>query len=322
MLKLAMLIAVFLCLSANVAGAEDVEVIDRYGQIRVPAADIISVRKTCIHPACATHDAIVFVHGIYGDDGTFKNGEFDWPRMLPQSKADRSIDIFRINYKTSMIAWLKRDVASMDEVVYSIFRALYPEGNAVSELVPGRYRSVNFIAHSLGGNVVSAFLHTVKSELGHEERARYGFVITLGTPVNGSQIANFVVIAKNVLGIIHDPLLVSLKRDNTFLRMLNLWRRSENRKADRFKCRKVNLYSAIEGASKYGFTVVSKEEAEPFFRNYAKVKYFKNLDHFLISKPASRDDELYRWVDDIIGAELGRLADVTVAGKPLCKQTR
>ena len=199
-------------LSASMASAQigqDDRVIDRRGRISTPAAKVAEVRQTCLYTQCPRHDAIVFVHGIYGDDETFKNGDFDWPRMLPEQIGGRTIDVYRIDYKTVMLAWLRSHVATMDEVSYSIFRALYPESGDFTDRVlnPNRYRSVNFIAHSLGGNVVQAFLHTVKSELGHEERARYGFVITLATPVYGAQISNVATIAKQVLGIQNDPLL-------------------------------------------------------------------------------------------------------------------
>ena len=86
---------------------------------------------------------------------------------------------------------------------------------------------------------------------------------------------------KRLAGLAQDPLLTSMARDNTFLRLLNLWRPSENLKATRFDCRKVRLYVGIEGARTYGVTVVSREEAIPFFRNYAEeVKYFDNYQSF------------------------------------------
>ena len=201
-------------LSVNVASAQIGQrdrVIDKDGFITTPAAKVVKVRQTCLNDRCPDHDAIVFVHGIYGDDEAFKNRGFDWPLMLPDQVDGRTIDVYRIDYKTAMLAWLRSHVATMDEVSYSIFRAIYPERTDSTDrvLVPDRYRSVNFIAHSLGGNVVSAFLHTVKSELGHEQRARYGFVVTLATPVYGAEIAHVATIAKRVLRIQNDPLLES-----------------------------------------------------------------------------------------------------------------
>lgn len=289
----------------NMASAQ----IDQDGHITTLAARVIPVHQTCFEEKCPSHDAIVFVHGIYGDGDTFKNGAFDWPQELPTQVRGSSIDVFRIDYRTTLLAWLKRDVATMDEVTYSIFKALYPDQPSNLILVPDRYRSVNFIAHSLGGNVVSALLHTVKTELGHAERARYGFVITLGTPINGAQIAQVAGVAKRALGMETDPLLSSMARDNTFLRMLNLWRRSENIKATRFDCRPVHLYVAIEGARTYGIRVVPREAALPFFRNYAQgVEYFDRYNHFRIAKPINRNDELYKWAGTIIDAEMERLS--------------
>jgi pimeloyl-ACP methyl ester carboxylesterase len=265
------ILALLFLVWAQIASAQEDPVIKLDGYIRVPAASVVPVRQSCNNDPCPDHDAIVFVHGIFSDDTSFRNGSFDWPSQLPTEIGGHKIDVFRISYTTQFFSWLKS--SSIDEVTYSIFRAVYPEpnsGDPGSALHPDRYRSVNFIAHSLGGNIALAFLHTVKSELGHAERARYGFVVTLGTPINGAQIANVGEIAKRLLGMPADPLLASLERDNTFLRMLALWHRSEDVKARKFRCRLIDLYAGIEGADMHGIRVVPEASAESAFKGYAK----------------------------------------------------
>lgn len=284
------------------------------------AVTITAINTPCAEPApgdlhpqrpCSGRDALFFVHGIYGGRDTFKNGTFDWPAELAKELPD--VDVYVIEYRTKLLSWLKRDVASFDEVSDGIFAALQGKprpgwGDIRDGLLAYRqYRSIGFVAHSLGGNVAAAYIHTVKSELGHEERARNAFLITLGTPANGAQIANVGVVVKTLLHT-PDPLLRSLERDNTFLRMLTSWRNAESRKATRFQCRPVSLYVGIEGTPTYGMTVVSRESAEEPYRDLAReVRVFEKYDHARIAKPADATDPVYIWVRDIVRKEQARM---------------
>ncbi len=284
-----------------------------YGQQSPEVAKIIEVRSSCEWELCKDFDAIFFVHGIYGDGDTFKNVNFDWPTQIPAVLSGRKIDVYRIEYKTALIAWLKKDIASFDEVVDSIFNALqgHPTPNFGLQrdglLVRKPYRSVAFIAHSLGGNIVAAYFHTVKSELGHIARAQNSFLITLGTPANGAQLANVALVAKTFLNM-RDPLLGSLSRDNTFVRMLARWRNAEDQKATAFRCRSVNLYVAVEGARLAGMKIVSRDSAEEPFRNIAKnIEFFSDLNHSTIAKPKDKNDKIFVWVENIIKNEVNRL---------------
>src|SRR5712691_3669242 len=145
-----------------------------------------AVRAGC-DASCRGRHAIVFVHGIYGGSETFTNTAvsppFSWSEQVPREIAGSPVDTFRAEYRTALLSWAKEDIASLDDIITTI----YPE---FARLRQRGYSSVNFVAHSLGGNVVKAYLHSVKSEEGHIERAKHGFVMTLGTPVNGASIAN------------------------------------------------------------------------------------------------------------------------------------
>jgi hypothetical protein len=271
--------------------------------------------------SCMARDAVFFVHGIYGDKDTFKNGTFDWPNEFAK-QFDNKVDVYVITYPTKLISWLKKDIASFEDISDNIFALLQgkpiPGGGRMRDgLLSDRpYRSVGFMAHSLGGNVAAAYIHSVKSELGHEARAQNSFLITLGTPADGAQIANVAVVAKSILAI-RDPLLQSLGRDNTFLRMLASWRNAENVKANHFDCRPVNLYVGVEGSPMLGMTIVSKESAEEPYRNIAKeVKVFEGYNHSQIAKPADANDPVFVWVRDIVKGEQERLN--TWSGK-LCR---
>ena len=54
---------------------------------------------------CSSVDAIVFVHGIFGDKETFtnKSRSFSWPEALDKSLSGEQVDVFRLNYLTSLI---------------------------------------------------------------------------------------------------------------------------------------------------------------------------------------------------------------------------
>jgi hypothetical protein len=164
---------------------------------------------------------------------------------MPAAFGGRPVDIYRINYSTALRNWLRSDTATFDDVVYSIYFRMYGnDERAAVQLAPNRYRSVNFIAHSLGGIVVAGLIHTVKSERGHDDRSRFGFVVTLGTPVVGAPLANLGIFAHQLTPG-NDRLLKALELDNTYLRIMNYWRRAEQTKALNFGCRKVTLHPPL-----------------------------------------------------------------------------
>jgi hypothetical protein len=273
-------------------------------QAQLPPGNLIPVRDGCADTTCMGRHAIVFVHGIYGGSETFTNTQvsppFGWPENVPTTLAGSPIDVYRVEYKTALLTWAKDNIASLDQVIDSI----YPQ---ISRLRARKYDSVNFVAHSLGGNVVKAYLHSVKSEEGHVERAKHGFILTVGTPVNGASIANVGLLLKDILGM-PDPLLSSLQKDNTFLRMMNLWARQEDVKATNFRCRPVNLYAGIESKPLGPIQVVDVASAQGALPYFAVSKVFP-LNHSEIAKPRSSTDEPFLWFKTIAEQEVRRIND-------------
>jgi len=252
--------------------------------------------------------AIFFVHGIFGSDETFKNDDFDWRSKIPP-EIDRSrVDVFSVNYHTELVEWLNKDIASLDEVVYAFYYGLHRRigGAQLSFLEEYPYKSIGFIGHSLGGNIATAYLHTVKTERGHAYRAQTGYIIALGAPTTGAQIADVAVWLKAKLHM-PDGLLSSLTRDNTFLRMLAHWRYSEHEKAKRFECRPVNIYMAREGASMYGIPVVPPLDRADYMSSATDTETFANVNHEMLAKPVNERDPIYRWVDKILLEEITRI---------------
>jgi hypothetical protein len=83
------------------------------------AADTrVAVNLTGVSPIvclndCQHADAVVFVHGIYGDEETFRNADtgFDWPSDLPDALAQReglAVDVYRLNYQSALLAWARQ----------------------------------------------------------------------------------------------------------------------------------------------------------------------------------------------------------------------
>jgi hypothetical protein len=276
------------------------------------AVTIKPVRQSCKSNDCRDYDAIFFIHGIYGDNTTFKVGTFNWPEHIPQVIQGRKIDVFRIEYRSALVSWLENGVGSMDEIVDALLEKFYDNAGDNRYLDFKRYRSASFIAHSLGGNVVAAFLHSVKSRWGHVERARYPFVVTLGTPINGAEIANVLRTAKRLLGM-RDRLLDSLERDNTFLRMMERWKWAETAKARRFDCRPVDLYVGVEGELLPRWRVVrnsSADRTDSPLSIATEIKKFPELNHLTIAKPKRPADPQYAWVERILNDEMKRINQI------------
>ena len=293
-----------------------------YGQPPTPAALEPARPQQC--PAdrktCQEFDAIVFVHGIYGGEETFKNiAGFDWPKEFPSSVDGRRVDVFRLNYQTALLSWAKERNPRFSEVAVAALDALAP-------LRKRQYRSIGFIAHSLGGNIVSTYIHMVKTKVGHPQRSQHAFIVTLATPVLGAQIADLAAMLKAALRM-NDDLLNSLKSGNLYLEMLNEFRQEEDDKARRYVCRPVHLHAAYEAKYLGPVLIVSRDSAAESISKLAKspVVGFP-LDHSQIAKPSGPDHAVYRWVLDRVEDEYRRVATWEAAhsqsapGRRLCEE--
>lgn len=254
---------------------------------------------------CKDFDAIVFVHGIYGDAGSFTNPStgFNWPKQYPTTIANRRIDVFRLNYSDALASWAHGSNPSFEALVDSAYEAMKP-------LRKRQYRSIGFIAHSLGGNVVSTYLQLVLDNLGHPQRAENAFVITLGTPVFGAQIADVVSELKSFF-FMSDPILNSLKKDNLYLTMLKDFNNRAGTKGVAHGCRPVHLYAAIE--EKYVADIVGvvspDSSVTPITGLVSSPIVGFPLNHLDIAKPTGPGDQgVYDWAETQVEAEYQRLA--------------
>ena len=180
-------------------------------QTQQPSDGLHAVGDICDRD-CRNRHAIIFVHGITGNaQDTFRNGTFDWPTNFPRRISEAQLDVYTIQYRSAIISWARANNPNFDELVDFVFDVMKP-------VRLEQYRSIGFVAHSLGGIVVASYLHEIKALLGHAHRAQNSFLITLGTPRSGSYFASFVEPFSRILGATN-PLLDVLRKDNLYLRM-------------------------------------------------------------------------------------------------------
>jgi hypothetical protein len=268
-----------------------------------PARLSLARPQQCVTLRCEKYDALVFVHGIYGSTETFVNPRthFNWPAAFPRSVNGRPIDVFLLDYHSALVGWSKQANPSFDELAVSVFEAMRP-------LRARAYRSIGFVAHSLGGNVVETYLLEVTDTLGHPQRAQNAYVITLATPVRGAQIADIADRLKSVLGM-NDDLLRSLRSNNLYLRMSQQFSAGANEKADRNGCRPVDLYASYEERRTGPVLIVDPRNlGNNSIDRLVKspVRYFP-VNHVGISKPEGPKDPIYVWVLSRVQHEMDRL---------------
>lgn len=252
---------------------------------------------------CRDFDAVVFVHGIYGSSSTFTNATtgFDWPKNIPSQVSGRSVDVFHLSYETALATWATGNNPRFDALALEVLKSMKP-------LRQRQYRSIGFVAHSLGGNVVTTYIHLVKTRLGHARRSQHAYVITLATPVLGSSIADVALLLKATLGM-SDPLLESLRANNLYLEMLQVFRVAEGEKTLDFGCRPLNLHAAYEGLPSGLVKIVHPWSAAiPVGTISASNVQEFDLNHSEIAKPEGRDSPVFVWVQTRMEMEFERLS--------------
>ena len=292
-----------------------------------------AVRITALPPTacdgmeCSDTDAIVFVHGIYGDRDSFKNSttQFDWPLQMPRQQNGLRRDVYYANYETFLAPWRAGKNASLATIAKGLFDAMEP-------IRRKRYRSINFVAHSLGGVIASEYLAIVAKTIGYSERSRTAFVVMLGTPGRGSDIARWGIRVKSALGF-SDELLASLERDSANL--LQVHERIREQVVTRSAvsrggrgCREVAAHAAFELLPTNGIVVVDEASATHIVRtiyeaiDVARIHSVQGFskNHGDIAKPEGLDDPVARWVEQRIARDLQRIAaHPLTGGRRLCE---
>lgn len=257
---------------------------------------------------CENRNIIVFVHGIYGDVSTFQNNCFDFPSSLQKELAGRNVDtsIYRLIYTTQLLNWAKKNDLLFVDLANLVMETMKP-------VIESKPKSIGFVAHSLGGNVVNTYLVTTKLRYGHMVKARHAYLITLDTPFFGAQIADLAATIKSALLMPDDDLLRSLSLNNLYLEMLQLMIRYESSKGEEFGCRPTKLHVFYSKKPMYGVQV-SPESSYTRLREAlawqgAEVDDPKgyDLNHAEIAKPENVASPVFQDVMETIVGETERI---------------
>ena len=225
--------------------------------------------------------AVIFVHGLTGSKETWENQDTAsyWPTLLATDpNFIDQLEVYRVDYDS----FLFKAGPSFIDVLLDLNKKLD------TLLFEKNFASVVLIGHSLGGNISRAYQLHIKTEYGHRPLSAFGLTFTLATPMQGSDLAPMAKFASA-----NQQIRVLLPiRVNDFQQLLNASLVSMMNKHQHVYCNKLTLYSAFEENSVGGVMIVARESATA---NADVIKGFP-LNHIQISKPRSREDEIYKWV--------------------------
>jgi triacylglycerol esterase/lipase EstA (alpha/beta hydrolase family) len=155
-----------------------------------------------------------------------------------------------------------------------------------------KYSKVIFIAHSLGGILVRTYLLHVKHSYGHAALSRFRMVITLGTPNEGSNLANL-----GQLFTDNEQIRVLKPIDvNDFQQLLIHMRRDIQGKHE--ACPSLRTFAAFEKKPVSLLLGIVVEEASATQGAFAKIGFERN--HIELPKPVSPDDPVYSWATRLV----------------------
>jgi pimeloyl-ACP methyl ester carboxylesterase len=237
---------------------------------------------------------VVFVHGFLGaPESTWTNEitKNDWASLLVTDKdAGVALDAFVFGYRSSVSAEaleITEIAASLELQISEISRA-------------NKYNRIVFVGHSMGGLVIRETLLSFKSLAD-----RTAALVLLGTPTNGSQIAQIVRLI---------PFQTSIRQllpssSNQYLSdVTNRWSRAETRAGLRFSDA-FKTHCLYERRSTKNLLIVDKQSATSLCNGEIEAV---DDDHVGIAKPADRSSEQYLRLRRII-ARLNKGNSVAIA---------
>lgn len=236
----------------------------------------------CASPCDRT--AVLFIHGITGGQDTWLNDETQayWPNLIATDpELGSQVDVFSIDYESdafsgpSFVTILRELDQRLDEI-----------------LMNKNYQKAIFVAHSLGGNLARAYLHHLKMRFGHRAMSTFRLVFTLGTPNQGSSLANF---AKWLSGNEQMRVLTTLS-ENDFQQHLNMSTYDILAKHEG-SCPDLSFFAAYEMKPMPPVGIIVSRESATALSDGSTIKGFA-LNHSELAKPSDRDDPLYRWIAD------------------------
>jgi tetratricopeptide (TPR) repeat protein len=231
---------------------------------------------------------VVFVHGInghYRNTWTSKKNKFFWPEHLAiNDPAFRNSDILLFEYKSECGPDLNiPEIAKNLEIQISKWTSKY------------QYKSLSFVAYSMGGLVAREFILSRHKRL--EPKLQMESLVLLSTPNHGSGLANFVKF------FCHSDQLGDLETGrNGYIDILNdRWRENFEQINN---SKNFHFSAGYEIVPTLGIgIIVDKNSATTFAQ---QVQGFTK-DHVNIAKPKNPNDDLYIWVKQSLLREVSPL---------------
>jgi hypothetical protein len=226
---------------------------------------------------------VVFVHGLNGDarstwtNPTSKNGF--WPDWLG---ADfQNVGVWSLSYDVKSTSWMG-DTMVLDKRATNILDRLpqYEIGK----------RPIVFIVHSFGGLVVKKLLqkaHSSTNDSWKKISARTQGIVFLATPHWGSWMANWV---RWIPFYFRTVTVSELEEHNPELEKLGEWFRDFHRDS------KFTVKVYTEARKFMGFLVVP--DGDPRLPRVDAIPL--DVDHISITKPKSKDSQLYMGVQSFV----------------------
>lgn len=276
--------------------------------------------------ACRTH-ALIFIHGIMGSKDTWKNQNSYWPKLIAEDSTTNAFDIYRIDYETGILSGAR---------IYEIIRSL-TEAMDHAEAMQ-QYKTIQFIAHSLGGIVVRNYLLGLKTYRGHWALDQFRQVILIGSPGEGSYLAKVASIVN------HNPQLRVLRplHENDYLELLNYnWDGIQDKRW--MRCPPIFVRVGYELLPVPGIGIVVTGQSAENSVHALRQSHLHDTDgslhevlwqskgfernHINIVKPLDSNDPVYKWVNEaIVDCASGR--SIYICGEepqepdPFCKKPR
>ena len=222
-----------------------------------------------------------------GSMDTWESRDSYWPDMIAHDSTTKTFDIYRVDYHTGILRGVR-----VSRIIESLFRAM-----DLAEAM-GKYKTIHFIAHSLGGIVVRNYLLALKSFRGHWALNQFRQIILIGSPGGGSYLAAIASIIDNNPQL---RILLPINR-NDYLELLNdSWDGIVSKR--RGICPTILLTVAYEQSPIPGLGIVVTEESATGYLSHEygtwRAKGFER-NHFNIVKSRYPDDPVYKWVNQAI----------------------
>lgn len=246
-------------------------------------------KARCEPQSTCGHHAVIFIHGIMGSKDTWQDGSSYWPDLIASDPTAEVFDIYRVDYATGILTG-----KPISEIRQSLINAM-GKPPAMKQ-----YKTIQFIAHSLGGIIARDYLLQLKLK-GHWALNQFRQLILIGSPADGSYLSKVAsIISRNPQLRILRPV-----RENDYLDLLNeSWEVIMGKRGEG-GCPSIFLQLAYEEEAVVGVgTVVSKESATALHRKLeggpiTAVKGFPR-NHINIVKPRDTADPVYEWVNQSI----------------------